>query len=157
MTIEDILAVKASSSEGCETLNRLVHEHLGYCWHNYITKPWFATGTHKQIGLEWHCQKCGSVEFAGSQPDRPDYTHCPSEMWAIKKWLDADVKKRPWPQPKRHVRYLVALKTAMGQKGMIRVPWYQLVWASPLDRCKALLLMKAQEEENASRKSKDGH
>lgn len=127
MTREAILAITETDAAGCDAINKMVQEKLGLCWHDYATKPWVVEGTQKQLGLEWHCKKCGDVEFAGSEPDRPDYAYNIQETWAIKEWLDFRIDKGAY-------NTFDDVLTEVLDVGH--------TWASALDRCKAFLLME---------------
>lgn len=132
MKSDEILAVPESDTEGCVTINRLVHEKLGLCWHVWETEA----GTyrrHKVPPLYLRCSHClarlPSTNYG--PPLNPDYTHDIKAAWAIKEWLDKNL------DPQRHKmsamwRFSSAFDTYIADPN---------VWASPLDRCKAFLLM----------------
>ena len=121
MTREEILAITESDKEGCKAINKLVHEKLGLCWHEWDTNK--ITG--------WSiCSKCKKSRFsmeAMREIDNPDYTHDIKACWQIKEWLDK--------QPSSSSLQLAILKEI---HDLIN-DWP--LWASPLDRCKAFLLM----------------
>ena len=126
MTKEEILAVTEQDTEACAKLNRLVHEKLGKCWHDW---QW----THK-AGIYYACSQCKAVipeTPIGStprRPENPDYCHSIADCWAIKDWLD----KQDWDTAYRLNCALVWLAKESKE---------DLAWVSPLDRVKAFLAM----------------
>jgi hypothetical protein len=114
MTREEILAVAESDAEGCNTINRLVHEKLGECWHDWDHSLSFSI-----------CTKCHITD--GGLPYRahnPDYAHDIRATWAIKEWLD----KQGYDTQKAYNEWVPSDP-----------------WASPLSRCKSLLIMNTYE------------
>lgn len=132
MTREEILAVTESDSKGCTTINRLVHKKLGHCWHEWPERDM----GYQVLQVQGDCTKCGHSRYTFFREivRNPDYTHDIKAVWAIKEWLDS---VRSWTADgdlQRNKRY---------QKNLVDIcyPALYTSWASPLDRCKAFLLM----------------
>jgi hypothetical protein len=136
MTREEILAVTINDDKGCEAISMAVHRKLMRCWHH-----WEISGSTSYV-VTYTCQHCNQSQVINmwSKPaSNPHYAHDIQATGSIRIWLDVDLHKKPFPIPKRHVRFLNALKALYPRDP--RHPTYMLVWASPLDRCKAFLLM----------------
>jgi hypothetical protein len=145
MTREEILAVTINDDKGCEAIDMAVHAKLRLCWHHWE----ISRCTSSRV--TYTCTNCESTQETSmwfKPPGNPHYTNDIQATGRIKLWLDVDLRKvPPFPSAKRHVRYLNTLKSLYPRNP--RLPTYDdvilhsymLIWASPLDRCKAFLLM----------------
>lgn len=153
MTREEILAVTESDTKGCESINKVVHEKLGLCWHEKVNYDIPIPTEGKKKSKVFHFIKCSKCGEPNPSVTIPDYTHDISEAWTIKKWYD---KSSGILRTQYNETVLDA--THLPKKGDFILWNTQVVWASPLDRCKAFLLMGTKEGDSTEyqRESKEG-
>ena len=85
MTKQEILAVTELDTEACAKLNRLVHEKLGKCWHEW------ERANPLSLYFDLVCRKCSIAIYYWDKTSPvlfPDYCHSIADAWAIKDWLN---------------------------------------------------------------------
>jgi hypothetical protein len=143
MTREEIMTVTESDQKGCEAINKAVHEKLGLCWHKWErVKTYFHPTAHPELQIpQFHieCVKCKGNwkgRHLRNVPRNPDYTHDIKAAWAIKEWLS---------KHQYNSCYSISVSDVISEvSGLTIVFRYDILWASPLDRCKAFLLMNTE-------------